>query len=171
MITECEPHWYAVNTHPREEFKALSHLRRQGYEAYVPRYVKAIRHARRSERVARPFFPRYLFVKLNLAVTSWRAIRSTTGVSDIVCFGERPAPLPAGVIEALRCQENPEGFIKLEVKSSLKPGDSIIVLSGPFARQLGLCSGVSDDERVAILLDLLGRKVRVLLDADVVAAA
>lgn len=171
MINACESLWYAVHTHPREEFKALGHLRRQGYTAYLPRYAKVIRHARRSEQVARPFFPRYLFVKLNLAVDGWRAIRSTVGVTDIVCFSEWPAPLPAGVIEALRCQENAYGLIELATKSSLKPGDPVVVLSGPFAHQLGRCSSVSDDERVAILLDLLGRKVRVVLDADVVAAA
>jgi len=81
-----DPHWYAVHTHPREEFKALSHLRRQGYDVYLPRHAKVIRHARKSEKVARPFFPRYLFVKLNLAVDSWRAIRST-----ISCSTRRPA--------------------------------------------------------------------------------
>jgi transcriptional antiterminator RfaH len=137
---------------------------------YLPRHAKVIRHARKSEKVARPFFPRYLFVKLDLAVDSWRAIRSTVGVSDIVCFSERPAPLPAGVIETLRRQENAQGLIEY-AGSSLKPGDSVVVLSGPFAHQLGQCSNVSDNERVAILLDLLGRKVRVVLDAEVVAAA
>jgi transcriptional antiterminator RfaH len=91
-------------------------------------------------------------------------------VSDIVCFSDRPTPLPAGVIETLQRQENTQGLIEY-AGSSLKPGDSVVVLSGPFANQLGRCSNVSDDERVAILLDLLGRKVRVVLDADVVAAA
>jgi transcriptional antiterminator RfaH len=165
-----DSHWYAVHTHPREEFKALSHLRRQGYDVYLPRHAKVIRHARKSEKVARPFFPRYLFVKLDLAVDSWRAIRSTVGVSDIVCFSERPAPLPAGVIETLRREENAQGLIECAGRS-LKVGDSVVILSGPFAHQLGRCSNVSDDERVAILLDLLGRKVRVVLDAEVVAAA
>ena len=169
-MNTCDPQWYAVHTHPREEFKALSHLRRQGYGAYLPRHAKVIRHARKSEKVARPFFPRYLFVKLDLAVDSWRAIRSTVGVSDIVCFSERPAPLPADVIETLRRQENAQGLIECAARS-LKVGDSVVILSGPFAHQLGRCSNVSDDERVAILLDLLGRKVRVVLDAEVVAAA
>jgi transcriptional antiterminator RfaH len=170
MTTVKESLWYAVHTHPREEFKALSHLRRQNYQVYLPRYTKTIRHARKSERVIRPFFPRYLFVRLNLAVNGWRAIRSTVGVNDIVCFGEQPAPLPAGVIEALQGRET-EGLIELANKNAIKPGENVIVLNGPFAHQLGLCVSVSDNERVAILLDLLGRKVRVLMDTDVVTAA
>jgi transcriptional antiterminator RfaH len=171
MIMTNGPLWYAVHTHPREELKALAHLQRQNYRVYLPCYAKKIRHARKNERVVRPFFPRYLFVHLNLATMGWRSIRSTIGVSDIVCFGDQPAPLPTGVIETLRSQEDAEGLIQMARKNLLKPGDSIVVLSGPFARQLGLCDGVSDNERVAILLDLLGRKVRVVLDVEAVEAA
>jgi transcriptional antiterminator RfaH len=40
-----------------------------------------------------------------------------------------------------------------------------------FASCLGLFEGVTDAQRVSILLDLLGRKVRVVLDLDFVAAA
>src|SRR5262245_18421687 len=105
-MIDAKEHWrYAVRTHPHKEFKALEHLRRQNYQAYLPRYLKTIRHARKSEKVVRPYFPRYLFVRLNLAINGWRAIRSTVGVSDIVGFGEQPAPLPAGVIDALQGQE------------------------------------------------------------------
>jgi transcriptional antiterminator RfaH len=171
MINPNGPLWYAVNTHPREEFKALTHLQRQEYQVYLPRYAKKIRHARKVEQVIKPFFPRYLFVNLNLAIMGWRSIRSTIGVADIVCFGGQPAPLPGGVVDALQNQEDADGHLKFVRQNALKPGDSVVVLSGPFARRLGLCDGVSDNERVAILLDLLGRKVRVQLDAEVVAAA
>src|SRR5579885_3303120 len=99
-------HWYVVHTHPREEFKALDHLRRQNYVVYLPRYSKKIRHARKTTLVARPFFPRYLFNYLDLAFQGWRAIRSTCGVSDIVRFGDQPAPLPDGFVEHLRSCED-----------------------------------------------------------------
>ena len=51
------------------------------------------------------------------------------------------------------------------------PGDKIRVLDGAFTSCLGLFEGMAERERIAILLDLLGRKVRVVLDADLVAAA
>jgi transcriptional antiterminator RfaH len=54
---------------------------------------------------------------------------------------------------------------------SFKRGDSVVIRSGPFFQQLGLCDGVTDNQRIAILLDLLGRKVRVLLDVEAVEAA
>jgi transcriptional antiterminator RfaH len=40
-----------------------------------------------------------------------------------------------------------------------------------FADQLGLYEGMADAERVRILLDLLGRKVRVLIETEAVAPA
>jgi len=171
MTTPNEPLWYAVHTHPREEQKALVNLRRQNYEVYLPRYAKKVRHARRIERVLRPFFPRYLFVSLNLAMEGWRAIRSTLGVSDIVCFGDQPTPLPPGVIEELKRYEDTEGCIAFKRQKTIKKGDPVLVLSGPFSQLLGRCESVTDNERVSILLDLLGRKVRVLVDAETVEAA
>jgi transcriptional antiterminator RfaH len=45
------------------------------------------------------------------------------------------------------------------------------VLDGAFSSRLGLFEGMVERERIAILLDLLGRKVRVVLDADLVVAA
>jgi transcriptional antiterminator RfaH len=45
------------------------------------------------------------------------------------------------------------------------------VLGGAFEESLGLLERISDEQRVTILLDLLGRKVRVSLDAGLIAAA
>ena len=51
----------AVFTHPHAEAKALEHLLRQGYSAYLPRYRTQVSRARRRQTVTRPLFPRYLF--------------------------------------------------------------------------------------------------------------
>jgi transcriptional antiterminator RfaH len=45
------------------------------------------------------------------------------------------------------------------------------VLAGAFMDNAGLFDGMADHDRVSILLDMLGRQVRVVLDADLVAAA
>ena len=51
------------------------------------------------------------------------------------------------------------------------PGDKVRIVGGAFGDCYGLYEGLSAHERVAILLDLLGRKVRVVLDSDVIEAA
>jgi transcriptional antiterminator RfaH len=53
-------HWYVVHTQVQGEDRADLNLRRQGFVTYLPRYLRARRHARRTETVARPLFPRYL---------------------------------------------------------------------------------------------------------------
>jgi len=171
MIAEEHPHWYVAHTHPHAEAKATAHLSRQGFDVYFPRYIKRRRHARRIETVPAPLFPRYLFVAIDLNAQRWRSIFSTVGVSRLVCNGEDPSPVPVGIVEALKSREDANGFIKLDCRPRFHVGDKIRVLDGAFSSCLGLFEGMAERERVAILLDLLGRKVRVILDADLVAAA
>src|SRR5205823_4940511 len=59
--------WYAVYTQPHAEPKALEHILRQGYSAYLPRYRTKVSHARRRQIVLRPLFPRYLFAGIDRA--------------------------------------------------------------------------------------------------------
>ena len=163
--------WYVVQTQPHAETKAMGHLIRQGFEAYLPRYLKRRRHARRVEMVAAPLFPRYLFVTVDIETQRWRSIHSTTGVARLVCNGDDPAPVPPDVVAALQRREDAAGFVTLERRQQFAPGERVRVVDGVFADNLGLFEGMADRERVAILLDLLGRKVRILLDEGAITAA
>jgi transcriptional antiterminator RfaH len=163
--------WYVVQTQPNAETKAAMHLARQGFTAYLPRYRKRRRHARKVDTVAAPLFPRYLFVAVDTASQRWRSIQSTIGVSHIVGSNDEPTALADRVIEELRGREDETGFIQLLSRPRFNPGDAVRVLDGVFAACLGLYESMADAERVAVLLDLLGRKVRVVMDVDMVAAA
>ena len=171
MTIKLQPRWFVAHTHSHAEAKATVHLNRQGFDIYFPRYLKRRRHARRIETVAAPLFPRYLFVAIDLNIQRWRSIYSTIGVSRLVCNGDDPTPVPDGIVEALKKREDVNGFIKLHSRPPFRAGDKIRVLDGAFTSCLGLFEGMAERERVAILLDLLVRKVRVVLDADLVAAA
>jgi len=170
-MTLAAPRWYVVQTQPHGEAKAVWHLARQGFETYLPRYEKRRRHARRVETVAAPLFPRYLFVAIDLASQRWRSIQSTIGVSRLVCNGEDPAALADGIIDGLRRREDGRGFVQLERRPRFAIGEQVKIVDGIFASCLGLFDGISDGERVAVLLDLLGRKIRVVFDDLSVAAA
>ena len=151
--------------------KAQMHLIRQGFNTYLPRYLKRRRHARRTEIVPAPLYPSYLFVTFNPLIHRWRSIHSTVGVARLVCNGEAPAVIGDTVIEGLKCRENAQGFIQLERRPQFAAGDKVRVREGVFCDCLGLFEGMGDRERVAILLELLGRKVRVVLDEEFVVAA
>jgi len=163
--------WYVVQTHGHAEPKAFTHLARQGFTAYLPRYLKRRRHARRIETVAAPLFPRYLFVTVDIMCQRWRSIHSTIGVSRLVCNGDDPVPVADDIIETLRTREDEQGFVTLRQRPRFALGEKVRVLDGVFADCLGLFDGMKDSDRVAVLLDLLGRKVRLVLDEFSVAAA
>ena len=91
-------HWCAVQTHVRSEDKAAFHLRRQGYDVFLPKHLRRRKHARRIDWVSAPLFPRYLFVAIYPDTTPWWAIRSTVGVGSLICFGDVPATVPADII-------------------------------------------------------------------------
>jgi transcriptional antiterminator RfaH len=163
--------WHVAQVHMHAETKAQTHLSRQGFETYLPRLLKRRRHARRTETVAAPLYPSYLFVRFNPSIHRWRSIHSTIGVARLVCNGDTPAPLDGAIIENLKGREDTQGFIQLERRPKFALHDKVRVSEGVFADCLGLVEGVSDRDRVVILLNMLGRKVRVLLDEELVVAA
>jgi transcriptional antiterminator RfaH len=109
-------------------------------------------------------------VAIDMTLQRWRSIYSTIGVSQLICNGDVPAAISDEVVTTLKGREDAAGFIRLEPRP-LRAGDKIRILEGVFADCLGLYEGMTDRDRVTILLDLLGRKVRVLVCAEAVAAA
>ena len=94
--------WYVVHSQPQNEIRADTHLRHQGFETYLPRHLRKRRHARKTEIVVKPLFPRYLFfVALDLKFDRWRAVHSTIGVSQLVTAGDVPIPVPDGAVDEI----------------------------------------------------------------------
>lgn len=164
-------HWYVVHTQPNGEARADLNLRRQGFSTYLPRYARGRRHARRHDVVVRPLFPRYLFVALDPARDRWRSIHSTFGVSSLVAAGEDPVPVPDGVVDEIRARETDEGFVRLGLPAGVRPGSPVRLIDGVFAEATGVLERVADANRVAILLQLLGREVRVFVSPACLGAA
>jgi transcriptional antiterminator RfaH len=163
--------WYAVYTRPQAEAKALENLLRQGYAAYLPRYRTEIRHARRRQTVLRPVFPRYLFAGVDRAAARWRPILSTAGVTDVVRAGSEPMPVACEIVEALREQEEAGAFDCLARRRSLRLGELVRISAGAFEDMIGRLVELRDQDRVVVLLDVLGRTVRTQLDAAAVETA
>lgn len=160
--------WYAVYTQPNAEIKALDNLLRQGYAAYLPRYRTQVRHARRREIVLRPLFPRYLFAGIDRAVMPWRPILSTFGVVDIVRAGAEPTPVAAEIVAAIRERENSGAFDRLSSRQSLRLGAMVRVTTGAFEDMVGKLIELRDQDRIVVLLQLLGRAVPAQLHTEVV---
>ena len=153
--------WYVVQTQPRLEAKAVWHLGNQGFSTFFPRYRKERRHARKVDTVEAPLFPGYVFVALDLAVDRWRSVMSTLGVRSLVTLGGKPAALPDDVFDELRSRADAVGLMDLQDDGpKFSPGDALEILKGPFKHCVGLFSERDDQRRVVILLDILGRTLR-----------
>src|ERR1700740_1962344 len=72
--------WYAVHSLPFAEARAELQLKNQGFRTFQPKRQKTVRHARRLRTVEGPYFPRYLFIVLDLARDQWRRVNGPFGV-------------------------------------------------------------------------------------------
>jgi transcriptional antiterminator RfaH len=158
--------WIVAHCHANAEIKVESHLKRQGFEIYLPKVKTTRRHARRVETVVRPLFPRYLFIEFNENSTHWRPICSTVGVSQLLIAGERPLVVPAWVIEQLRQREDKNGLFSGAGEKPFDKGDPIKITSGPLAEHAGIFDHLSDSQRVAVLLEIMGREVKALVPLE-----
>ena len=150
--------WYVVQTKPNREALALSHLERQGFSVWMPKFSRLIKHARQTRKVVRPLFPGYVFVQFNPKFTRWRAINNTVGVVCLVSFGTSPSILDVDFIKSLKTYENEQGIIEASFKE-LKVGASVEILNGPMAGIVGKLVCLDNTNRVTVLLELLGHLV------------
>jgi transcriptional antiterminator RfaH len=103
-----------------------------------------------------------------MATQRWPAIRSTFGIDHLVGSQAGPASVDDDVIERLKQREDETGFIRLDATPRFAPGDKVRLISGAFSVCAALFDGMTDRDRVAVLLDFLGRKVRVTIDSNAV---
>jgi transcriptional antiterminator RfaH len=162
--------WFVAYTEVNGETRAARHLENQGLQTFLPRYRKLRRHARRIQTVLAPLFPRYVFVRLDLGRDRWRSVNGTRGVQRLVCCGDRPAVVPAGVVEEIAARADAAGVVTL-APSGLRKGDRVRIVEGPLADVTGLFEEMTDARRVTLLLDVLGRPVRVQAPLAFVTAA
>jgi transcription elongation factor/antiterminator RfaH len=162
-LSDCE-RWYAVHTLPFAEARAEVQLHRQGFRTFQPKRHKTVRHARRSITVEAPFFPRYLFIVLDLSRHQWRSVNGTFGVSRLVMRGDQPHPVPRQVVEALIAAADARGILHFGDK--LQVGGPVRLMAGPFAEQLAILDRLDDAGRVRVLLDILGRQVAISTAAN-----
>ena len=153
--------WFLVHTQPNSEHKAKLHLGAQGFRAYLPRIQKTVRHARQLRTVRAPLFPRYMFLILDPGRDRWLSVQSTAGVSSLFTCEDRPVPVPQGVVEALIARTDEANLTLFD--AGLTTGQTVRILSGPFADFVGTLERLDGTGRVRVLLTMMGTAIPVTI--------
>jgi len=159
--------WYLIYTKPSGEKLAQTHLERQKYTTYLPILLNKIRRQGRKIKLTQPMFPRYLFIKLSEHTDDWGPIRSTTGVSKLVRFGETPAKIPDTFIKYLKDSENEDGHHELPDKP-INVGDKVLILEGPFEGYSATLFSHNSADRVVLLLKISEHYIKVQLKQSII---
>lgn len=146
--------WYVVHARPQKELLAASMLAEQmGLTVYLP---EVLQHYRGRPQL-RPFFPRYLFVQVDLDEVEASKINASPGVISMVSFGERPQALSDEIVQAIRARLDEYNAAGGLPQRQFHPGDRVRLTEGPLQGLEAIFKGPTrPSQRVWVLLDFLG---------------
>ena len=170
MITEIN-RWYGVWCKPRQESVAEENLQRQGFHVYLPRILTRQRRRGQWTDVVEALFPRYLFIRVDPLRRSTASVRSTRGAIGLVCVGREPAVVPDEVMDMLLQREDSTLGLRKDDRPLFRAGDPIKLIDGPLAGIEGLFAHKDGEQRVLVLLELLGKTNKISVSRDSIARA
>jgi transcriptional antiterminator RfaH len=141
--------WYLIKTKSRQEKIAILNLENQNYQVYCPFAI--------INNKNQFLFPGYLFIHLDNESQDWSPIRSTKGVLNFVRFGINFAKIPDKVIELITQNEN-NTVNNIKNFNDFNKGDRVQITEGAFKSCIAIFQSIKSDERVSILLNLLGQE-------------
>ena len=163
--------WYLIQFKPNSHRLAERNLHRQGFQTFLPMQKITRRKASRFVSDLKPLFPGYMFVSVNSELAPWRAINSTIGVSRLVSLEGKPKPLPLQLISGMMLRCDTSGT--LLPPKSLNEGDSVEMLTGPFANFVATVDTfvatvdtIDPEQRIWVLINFMGQKTRMQVTAD-----
>jgi transcriptional antiterminator RfaH len=156
--------WFILQFKPNSHHLAAKNLNQQGFETFLPLNDTTSRRKSRFINTSKPLFPGYMFIKFDRAESEWHRINSTYGVSRLITFNSILISIPTIFVDSLMKRYDLSG--KLLPIQKLKKGDQVTVLQGPFANFIATVEKYEADQRIWILMDLMGRKTKIITPSD-----
>jgi transcriptional antiterminator RfaH len=151
--------WFILQFKPNSHHQAIKNLTQQGFETFLPLHDTTSRKASRFITTNQPLFPGYMFITFDKAEPKWHKINNTYGVSRLVTFNAVLKPIPTTFIDNLMKRYDLSG--KLLPVKKLQKGDQVKVLKGPFANFIATVEKYETDQRIWVLMDLMGRRTKI----------
>jgi transcription antitermination factor NusG len=157
--------WYALRCKPRKEDIVWKQVRDHGYEIFYPRMrVNPVNP--RSRKII-PYFPGYLFVRVDLGNIGLSAFNWMPHTIGLVTFGGEPASVPDNMIYAIHQRVEEIAAAGGEVFDGLKKGDRVRIQIGPFEGYEAIFDArLPGTERVRVLLQFLAERREVPIEMD-----
>jgi len=150
-------HWYLVKTKSKQEDIAILNLENQNFHVYCPFVL-----IRNKNEV---LFPGYIFIQLDKDTQNWSPIRSTKGVLHFVRFGLSYAKIPDNIIKFIKTNELNTAE-KLKNINKFKPGDKVQISDGVFKNCIAIFKSYKSDERVILLMNILGQQQKLTIKQE-----
>lgn len=151
-------HWIVLYTKADAEARVARALHDRGIEVFLP----TARQRHRGRWGEWPFFPCYLFARVDFQRVGYSTLAWTPGLRRVVTFASKPAVMPDEAIEAIRqrlLEINGRGGLP---SHSLRPGDAVRFKAGPLRGLQAVFEGpMKPAERVRVLIQFLGRENQV----------
>jgi transcriptional antiterminator RfaH len=158
-----QEHWFVLYTKPHKEHWVRDILSTQKIEVYLPEI--AVKTRRRDRRDKRPFFPHYMFARLDSRDGLFARLRWTPGLRSIVSMDGRPVPVPDGVVQEIR--RRLADMTQVEPEDRFRQGEVVRVLRGPFEGLDAVFDRrLSAQGRVRVFLQWMSRQVAAELDVE-----
>ncbi|MGH2687241.1 MAG: transcription termination/antitermination protein NusG [Actinomycetota bacterium] len=168
--------WFVVHTYAGYENKVKANLEtRIGsmnmedkiFEVVIPMEDVMEFKGGKKQVVQKKIFPGYLLVRMYLEDDSWYVVRNTPGVTGFVGSGAKPTPLAPREVEKILQVKPVE---KLKPRLEFEEGESVRVVTGPFANFTGSISEINvDQSKLKVLVNIFGRETPVELSFEQVA--
>ncbi|MDA9277867.1 KOW motif-containing protein [Amylibacter sp.] len=157
--------WFILQFKPNSHHQAAKNLIQQGFEIFLPLNSITTRKLSRFVNTSKPLFPGYMFIRFDREESDWHKINNTYGVSRLITFNSCLKSIPANFVNNLMKRYDSSG--KLLPVKKLKKGDLVKVSKGPFANFIATVEKYEDDQRIWVLMDLMGRKTKIHTSSDV----
>jgi transcriptional antiterminator RfaH len=156
--------WFVIQFKPNSHFQAANNLNKQGFKTFLPLHEITSRKTYRFAKSTKPLFPGYMFVSFDRTENKWHKIKNTYGVSRLITFNSSLKSIPSTFVDNLMKRYDTSGKLMPIIK--MKKGDKVEILKGPLANFIATVEEYESEQRIWILMDLMGRKSKILTPSD-----